>query len=157
MSKCFDCSGARWFNKIKKIKNKNMLLNFLFFFLIKTFFKWQHEKAICVGGQAVVENLYCPLSLCLSLIWFVISTNSHLLSCQSREPWLWLRDLLSHFAVSLDIWPASRFMNTTSVLKSSQLGPYYLVIKYLLCSRVVLGIEEYSLICCIIVSSFYAS
>lgn len=106
-----------------KTKCFKLLVNFLSV-LIKTFFKWQHEKAICVGGWAVVENSQRPLTLSLSLIWFVISTNSHLLSCQSREPWLWLWDLLSHFAVSLGIWPASRFMNTTSVSKSSQLGSY---------------------------------
>lgn len=77
------------------------------------------RRMSCSGEFAASSD-----SLSLSLIWFVISTNSHLLSCQSREPWLWLWDLLSHFAVSLGIWPASRFMNTTSVSKSSQLGPY---------------------------------
>lgn len=138
MTNCLYCSGDSWVHQTKKKgRGGNMLLIFFFSVSIKTFFKWQH--AICVGGWAVVENLYCPLTPSLFLIWFVISTNSHLLSCQSREPWLRLRDLLSHFAVSLGIWPVSRFMNTASVSKSSShLGPYYLVIKYSPCSGAVL-------------------
>lgn len=72
------------------------------------------RRTICSG------ELVAFLRLALTLIWFVIFTNSHLLSCQSREPWLCLRGPLSHLAVSLGIWPAPTFMNTTSVTKPRQ-------------------------------------
>lgn len=97
----FSWSGAKY---IKSFFNQNI-------FQVTTW-KGNLCRRIGCGGKMFAAS---SDSLSLSLMWFVISANSHLLSCQSTEPWLWLRDLLSHFAVSLAMWPASGFRNTTSV------------------------------------------
>lgn len=73
---------------------------------------------------------------CLSdlVCYFRQQPTRHLLSCQRGEPWLRLRDPLSHFAVTLGFWPAASWASTTSASTSSMLRESLATTKRTLCT-----------------------
>lgn len=130
-------------------KNKQTKKTACNFFSVKTIFKWQHEKGICVRRWAVVQNLPSPQPhTAFDLVCYFLKLPSALFP-EQRTLTMAERPQLS-FRSRFGNWPASRFVITTSASQSGKFGCYnYRVISNTNCTlgRALENVGELFLLC----------